>query len=46
MLTLIQKRMYCIDKYKFNYELVNDSSLDNYKEKCKQLFNKIIKENK
>ena len=33
------KRMYCIDKYKFNYELVNDSSLDNYKEKCKQLFN-------
>ena len=40
------KRMYCINKYKFDYELVNDSSLDNYKEKCKQLFNKIIKENK
>ena len=40
------KRMYCIDKYKFDYELINDSSLDNYKEKCKQLFNKIIKENK
>ncbi len=40
------KRMYCINKYKFNYELINDSSLDNYKEKCKQLFYKIIKENK
>ena len=40
------KRMYNINKYKFDYELINDSSLDNYKEKCKQLFDKIIKENK
>lgn len=41
-----RKRMYCINKYKFNYELLNDSSLDNYKERCVKLFNKIIEENK